>query len=48
VTEVLRPDWAVLLAAKNLTVSPFTMIWLVGAIRQAMLAPDPEAAEPLR
>lgn len=36
--------WAVLLAAKNLTVIPFTMIWLVGAVRQAMFAASPARA----
>jgi hypothetical protein len=40
--------WATLLAVKNLTVIPFTMIWLIGAVRQALLAPDPEAASPAR
>jgi hypothetical protein len=40
--------WATLLAVKNLTVIPFTMIWLVGAVRQALLAPDPEAASHAR
>ena len=36
--------WAALLAAKNLTVIPFTMIWLVGAVRQALLAATPARA----
>jgi hypothetical protein len=29
--------WAVLLAAKNLTIIPYTMIWLVGVVRQMLL-----------
>ncbi|WP_433284971.1 hypothetical protein ACQPZQ_26365 [Pseudonocardia sp. CA-142604] len=36
--------WAVLLAAKNLTVIPFTMIWLVGAVRQALITAAPARA----
>jgi hypothetical protein len=28
--------WAGLLAVKNVTIIPFTMIWMVGAVRQAM------------
>ena len=36
--------WAVLLATKNLTVIPFTMIWLVGAVRQALLTATPARA----
>jgi hypothetical protein len=43
-TPVGPPCWAVLLAAKNLTVIPFTMIWLVGAVRQALLAATPARA----
>ncbi|GAA1327238.1 hypothetical protein [Pseudonocardia xinjiangensis] len=35
--------WAVLLAVKNVTVIPFTMIWLVGAVRQALLAAESPA-----
>jgi hypothetical protein len=33
--------WAVLLAVKNLTVIPFTMIWLVAAVRQVLLRLEP-------
>jgi hypothetical protein len=36
--------WALLLATKNLTVIPFTMIWLVGAVRQALLTAAPARA----
>lgn len=31
--------WAVLLAAKNLTVIPLTGIWMVGVVRQVLLRP---------
>jgi hypothetical protein len=42
--------WAVLLAAKNLTVIALTMIWLVGAVRQMLLSPPsrPRVTEPSR
>lgn len=54
VPEQVLPRWipadaeavyfAVLLAIKNLTVIPFTMVWLVGAVRQVVTygAGDPE------
>lgn len=37
--DVGPPYWAGLLALKNLTVIPFTLIWCVGVARQLVLAP---------
>jgi hypothetical protein len=33
--------WAALLGLKNLTVIAYTMIWLIGSIRQAVVYPEP-------
>lgn len=38
--------WAVLLGAKNLTVIPFTMIWLAEWLRYALLAGAERSGEP--
>lgn len=37
--------WAVLLAVKNLTVIPLTLLWWVGLARHAVRIPDGEQAE---
>ena len=42
-----RSTGPMLLGVKNLTVIPFTMIWLIGSVRQALLAPDPRRPRPL-
>jgi hypothetical protein len=41
--DLQRAYWAVLLGLKNPTVIAFTMIWMVGAVRQATLYPRPLA-----
>lgn len=41
-TDVAPMYWAVLLAVKNLTVIPLTLLWWVGLARHALRVPDGE------
>lgn len=44
-TDVGPMYWAVMLAVKNLTVIPLTLLWWVGLARHALRVPDGEHAE---